>query len=64
MFSFDVPYSILEYEKYFNKILYKKIKNMLNIEKKVFGKTMSGSPLVSYQISRKKSKGESIKISP
>ena len=62
MFAFDVPYSFLESEKYFNKILFKKFKTMLKIEKKEYGRTISGSPLVSYQIKRKKPRGDSIQL--
>jgi hypothetical protein len=54
----------LESEKFFNKILFKKIKNMLRIEKIEYGKTLSGSPLVAYQIRRKKGRGESIQMTP
>jgi hypothetical protein len=57
MFSLNVPYSTLDAEAYFNKILFKKIKSMLKIEKNEFGKSISGSPLISYQISRKKIRG-------
>ncbi len=37
---------------------------MLRIEKIEYGKTLSGSPLVAYQIRRKKGRGESIQMTP
>lgn len=37
---------------------------MLRIEKIQYGKTLSGSPLVAYQIKRKKGRGESIQMTP
>lgn len=64
MFSLDVSYNSLDAEAFFNNILFKKIKSMLKIEKNQFGKTISGSPMVSYQISRKKLRGESIQMAP
>lgn len=64
MFALDVPYNSLDAEAFFNKILFKKIKSMLKIEKNQYGKTISGTPLVSYQISRKKLRGESIQMAP
>jgi hypothetical protein len=57
MFALDVPYCSLDSEFFFNKVLFKKIKTMLKVDKKEYGKSISGSPLIAYHIARKKVRG-------
>jgi murein tripeptide amidase MpaA len=49
----------MEAAKFYDKILLKKMRGMISIEKVEYGKTIEGSPLNSFLITRKKS-GDSI----
>jgi murein tripeptide amidase MpaA len=59
MFALDLPYSTMESAKFYDRILLKKMRGMISVEKIEYGRTLQGSPLNSIVITRKKS-GDSV----
>jgi hypothetical protein len=59
MFALDLPYSTTEAAKFYDRLLLKKMRAMISIEKVQYGKTLQGSPLDCFVITRKKS-GEAL----
>ena len=58
-----MPYNPVDAEKFWNNAIYKKVKGMTRIEKIEYGRTISGSPLNTYLIRKKKAGSETDQLS-
>lgn len=59
IFAYSFPYTSLDMEKYFNKIIYRRIMGHLKMEKMYVGNTIAGHPMYGYMISHRKLRSNS-----
>lgn len=59
MFAYSYPYTSLDTEKYFNKMIYRRIMGHLKMEKFQVGTTIANHPIFGYMISHRKLRSSS-----
>ena len=59
MFAYSYPYTSLDTEKYFNKIIHRRVMGHFKMEKFQVGITVANHPIFGYMISHRKLKSSS-----
>lgn len=62
IFAYSYPYTGLEMEKFFNKMIYRRVTGHLKMEKFEVGTSVAGHPIYGYVISHRKSRSNSLKF--
>lgn len=59
MFAYSFPYTSLDMEKFFNKLIYRRVMGHLKMEKFQVGNSIAGHPIFGYMISHRKLRSNS-----